>query len=101
MLSYEQARKKVIEQVGKKKGPRATAVVSVWDALGLVLAQEVRTDREYPPFDRSTRDGYALRSKEAGPGAQMKCVGAIKAGDTVSEAVAAGAYVQIMTGAAA
>jgi len=100
MLSYEQARNRLIEEIGKKKGPRATAVVSVWDALGLVLAQEVRTDRQYPPFDRSTRDGYALRSKEAGPGAQLKCVGEIKAGDTVREALAAGTCLQIMTGAA-
>ena len=89
-----------MEEIGRKKGPRATAVVSVWVALGLVLAQEVRTDREYPPFDRSTRDGYALRSKEAGPGAQLKCVGEIKAGDTVREALAAGTCLQIMTGAA-
>ncbi len=100
MLTYEQARNRVVEQVGKRKGPRATAVVSVWDALGLVLAQEVRTDREYPPFDRSTRDGYAVRSKEAVPGAQLKCVGEIKAGDTVREALAAGTCLQIMTGAA-
>jgi len=100
MLSYEQARNRLIEESGGKKGPRATAVVSVWDALGLVLAQEVRTDREYPPFDRSTRDGYALRSKEAGPAAQLKCVGEIKAGDTVREALAAGTCLQIMTGAA-
>ena len=100
MLSYEQARKKVIEQVGKRKGPRAVASVSVWDALGLVLAQEVKTDREYPPFDRSTRDGYAVRSSKAAPGAQLKCVGEIKAGDTVRESLAAGTCWQIMTGAA-
>jgi len=100
MLSYEQARKKVIEQVGKRKGPRAIASVSVWDALGLVLAQEVKTDREYPPFDRSTRDGYAVRSNEAVPGAQLKCAGEIKAGDTVRESLAAGTCWQIMTGAA-
>ncbi len=100
MLSYEQARNKVIEQVGKRKGPRATAVVSVWDALGMVLAQEVKTDRDYPPFDRSTRDGYAIRSNEAAPGARLKCVGEIKAGDTVREALAAGTCLQIMTGAA-
>ena len=100
MLTYEQARNKVVEQVGKGKGPRVTAVVSVWDALGLVLAQEVQTDREYPPFDRSTRDGYAVRSKEAAPGAQLKSVGEIKAGDTVREALAVGTCLQIMTGAA-
>src|SRR5713226_5445887 len=100
MLSYEQARNKVIEQVGKKRGPRATTVVSVWEALGLVLAQEVRTDREYPPFNRSTRDGYAVRSSEAVPHARLKCVGEIKAGDTVREALASGTCLQIMTGAA-
>jgi molybdopterin molybdotransferase len=100
MLSYDQARNKVIEEVGKKKRPRATTVVSVWDALGLVLAQEVKTDREYPPFDRSTRDGYAVRSREAAPGAKLKCVGEIKAGDTVTESLAAGTCLQIMTGAA-
>ena len=74
--------------------------VSVWDALGLVLSQEVKTDREYPPFNRSTRDGYAMLSKDVKPGAQLKCVGEIKAGDTVTQALMPGACVQIMTGAA-
>jgi len=100
MLSYEQARQKIIEQVGKNRGPRATTLVSVWDALGLVLSQEVKTDREYPPFDRSTRDGYAVRAKEAVPGAKLKCVGEIKASDTVRDELAAGTCLQIMTGAA-
>jgi len=100
MLSYEEARRKVIEQVGKTRGLRASGTVGVWDALGLVLAQEVKTDREYPPFDRSTRDGYAVRSGEVKPGAQLKCVGEIKAGDTVTQVLASGACVQIMTGAA-
>jgi molybdopterin molybdotransferase len=100
MLTFEEARQKVIEQVGAKRGPRATSVVGVWDALGLALAQQVKTDREYPPFDRSTRDGYAVRSNEAASGAQLKCVGEIKAGDTVREALAGGTCLQIMTGAA-
>ena len=82
------------------RGPRASTSVSVWDALGFVLTQEVKTDREYPPFDRSTRDGYAVRSSEVRPGAKLKCAGEIKAGDTVTEPLAAGTCVQIMTGAA-
>ena len=100
MLSHEEARRKVIEQVGKMGGPHARASVSVWDALGLVLAQEVKTDRDYPPFDRSTRDGYAVCSRDVKAGAQLKCAGEIKAGDTVTEPLAAGTCVQIMTGAA-
>jgi molybdopterin molybdotransferase len=100
MLSYEEARRQVIEQIGKKRGAPATTDVSVWEALGLVLAQEVKTDREYPPFNRSTRDGYAVRSSEALAGAQLRCAGEIKAGDTVREALALGTCLQIMTGAA-
>jgi molybdopterin molybdotransferase len=102
MLTFEQARAKVIEQTGKLKGPRASGSVSVsvWDALGLVLAQEVKTDREYPPFERSTRDGYAVRSIEVAPAAELRWAGEIKAGDTVTESLATGTCVQIMTGAA-
>jgi len=100
MLTFEEARRKVIEQVGKMRGPRERATVAVWDALGLVLVQEIKTDREYPPFDRSTRDGYAVRSSEVKPGTQLKCAGEIKAGDSVTEALAPGTCIQIMTGAA-
>ena len=60
MLSYQEARKIIFEKVGEKKGPRATEQVRLGDALGYVLAQEVKTDREYPPFNRATRDGYAV-----------------------------------------
>jgi molybdopterin molybdotransferase len=100
MLTYEQARRTVIEKVTNAKGPCATANISVWAALGSVLAEEVKTDREYPPFHRSTRDGYAVRASEACPGATLRCAGEIKAGDTVEQPLAQSTCVQIMTGAA-
>src|SRR5258707_6921595 len=100
MLTYEQARRTVIEQVEKARGPRATVNISVWDALGFVLADEIKADREYPPFHRSTRDGYAVRAMEVSLGATLRCVAEIKAGDTVMLPLAPGACVQIMTGAA-
>ena len=100
MIPYQEARKKIIEQVGKIRGARASASVSVWDALGLVSIQEVKTDRAYPPFDRSTRDGYAVRAIEVAPGTELQCAGEIKAGDVVTGALAVGTCVQIMTGAA-
>jgi len=52
MLSHEQARQTVVDHLQTKKSPRATTVVNVWEALGYVLAQQIKTDREYPPFDR-------------------------------------------------
>jgi molybdopterin molybdotransferase len=100
MLSYEQARQVVIEQVQAKKAPGASASVSLWDALGYVLAQEIAADRDYPPFDRSTRDGYAVRASEARAGATLQCAGEIKAGDSANMALAPGTCLQIMTGAA-
>ena len=100
MLTYQQARQTVIERVKPKRGPRATITTPVWNALGFVLAQEVKTDRDYPPFHRSTRDGYAVRATEATAGAKLHCIGEIKAGDTVTNPLAPGTCVQIMTGAA-
>ncbi len=100
MLTYEQARRTVIEQAQKTTRPRTTAPRSVWDALGFVLAQDVKTDRQYPPFDRSTRDGFAVRASEAVLGAKLPCAGEIKAGDTVGTPLKPETCVQIMTGAA-
>jgi molybdopterin molybdotransferase len=100
MLTYEQARQTVIEQATKKKGPRSTTVVNIWEALGWVLAQPIKTDRAYPPFDRATRDGYAVRAADATKGANLECTGEIKAGDTVTTALRPWTCTQIMTGAA-
>lgn len=101
MLTYEEARRTVIERVSAKAAPpRATAAISVWDALGYVLAQDVATDREYPPFDRSTRDGYAVRAAEVLAGAKLRCAGEIKAGDSITGVLSPGACMRIMTGAA-
>lgn len=100
MLRFEDARQRVIDETGRNRSARPTQSLPVFDSLGYVLAEELRTDREYPPFDRSTRDGYAVRAVETGPAKVLRCVGEIKAGDSVSEALAAGTCVQIMTGAA-
>ena len=100
MLSYQEARKIIIEKVGENKGPRATELLRVVDALGYALAQEVKTDREYPPFNRATRDGYAVFAAAAKAGAKLKLAGEIKAGDRVTKELFAETCVQIMTGAA-
>lgn len=100
MLSYEQARQCLIQKLQASRTPRAVETVSVWQALGRVLALSIKADRDYPPFHRSTRDGYAVRAAEATAGAALRCVGEIKAGDTVTAVLEAGTCVQIMTGAA-
>src|SRR5208337_1589318 len=100
MLRYDEARQMVIQRAGSRPRSMATSKLSVDEALGYVLAEEIRTDREYPPFDRSTRDGFAVRASEAAAGAKLRCVGEVKAGDSVTLPLATGSCVQIMTGAA-
>jgi molybdopterin molybdotransferase len=60
----------------------------------------VQADRDYPPFHRSTRDGFAVRSPDvAHPPAVLERVGEVQAGRSFEGLVAAGQCVQIMTGA--
>ncbi len=71
-------------------------------ALGRVLAEPVVADRDFPPFPRATRDGYAVRASDLdqdGP-VLLRVVGQVKAGDSYDLPVASGEAVEIMTGAA-
>jgi molybdopterin molybdotransferase len=100
MLSFDEARNLVITHGKLNRRVPQTLTLPLRDSLGYVLAQEIRTDREYPPFDRSTRDGYAVRASEAVQGATLPRVGEIKAGDSVTEPLPPATCMQIMTGAA-
>ena len=99
MLTFEQARQEVISQISKLNRAPATVNLSVWDALGYVLAQDLIADRNYPPFNRATRDGYAVRASESTAGAKLPCIGEIKAGDALTQPLQKGTCIQIMTGA--
>jgi molybdopterin molybdotransferase len=99
MLTFEQARHEVISQISKLNRAAATVNLSVWDALGYVLAQDLVADRNYPPFDRATRDGYAVRGSESTADTKLRCIGEIKAGDALTQPLEKGTCVQIMTGA--
>ncbi len=100
MLSYQEARKKVIEIVEARRCRPASEIVQLCDALGRVLAQAVFADRDYPPFDRATRDGFAVRAADvAAQGGTLEIIGEIKAGDSFTGTIGPGQCVQIMTGA--
>ncbi len=101
MLSFQQARGKVIEVAGARRGARTREAVELDAALGRVLTEEIAADRDYPPFDRATRDGFAVRAADlARLPAELRIIGEIKAGDTFCGGVGAGECAQIMTGAA-
>lgn len=102
MLTFDEAREKVAHELSQivAASPREKESVALGEALRRILAEEIRADRPYPPFDRSIRDGFAVRASDVTPGAKLKCDGELKAGDIAEMSLAPGTCIQIMTGAA-
>ena len=99
VLPFPQARE-VVQQYCRKLQPPAQELVSLADALGRVLAESVPADRDFPPFPRATRDGFALRAEDIrNVPAVLRIVGQVKAGTRFEGTVDAGQAVKIMTGA--
>jgi molybdopterin molybdotransferase len=69
-------------------------------ALGQVLAADITADMDSPPFPKSLRDGYAVRSADcAQPNAELKVVEEVPAGKMPTKPVGAGEAIRIFTGA--
>jgi molybdopterin molybdotransferase len=102
VLGFEDARRVVEEHAAQVPPPDAEAV-DLLDVASRVLAEPIVADRDLPPFPRSTRDGYAVRSADlANLPATLDVIGEIRAGATeasIPDAVGAGQAVSIMTGA--
>jgi molybdopterin molybdotransferase len=100
VVSFEQARH-TVEQHAAQISRRETEIVDLSSAAGRVLAEAISADRDFPPFHRATRDGYAVRAGDvANVPAHLKIVGEIKAGDLPDRfKVNPGEAVSIMTGA--
>jgi len=74
--------------------------VPLLESAGRVLAEPVLADRDQPPFDRSTRDGFAVRAADLSAGNALKVIGQVRAGDSwAGAALAPGEAIEIMTGA--
>ncbi len=101
ILSFEEARG-VVEGHASRLRPNGRELLGLLDAAGRILAEPIQADRDYPPFARATRDGYAVcaRDLENLP-AILEVVGEIKAGAAQIPHISAGQAVAIMTGAAA
>src|ERR1700734_2426516 len=74
-----------------------------WRGVGRVLAEGILADRDFPPFARATRDGYAVRTSDLlEVPARLEVVGEVKAGEWPEPgtcSVDRGQAVGIMTGA--
>lgn len=95
MISVYEAQKIIKDQAFALKAEE----ISLELACGRVLAEEVLADRDYPPFNRSSMDGVAVRVVDAGKGDSFRLAGTIYAGDFNVKEYKAGEAVKIMTGA--
>jgi molybdopterin molybdotransferase len=103
ILSFEDARHAVEEHASRLR-PRAKELVELLDAAGRVLAEPINADRNFPPFPRAARDGYALRAADVAKlPATLEIAGEIKAGARLEDlpAIQPGQAAVIMTGAPA
>src|SRR5258708_10038206 len=81
-------------------GAATTEDLPLLQCRGRVLAEAIVADRDQPPFDRSTRDGFAVHAEQLLPGASLTVVGQVRAGQRwLGNPLEPGATIQIMTGA--
>ncbi|WP_224485221.1 molybdopterin molybdotransferase MoeA [Robertkochia aurantiaca] len=67
MITYENAIACVLREAS---GP-ATISVPLEQSQGYILAEDILADRDFPPFDRATKDGIALVAEAAGNGRKV------------------------------
>jgi molybdopterin molybdotransferase len=84
--------------------PLAPTELSLGDASGLVLAEDVAAASALPSFDNSAMDGYAVRVEDVAAASEknpvtLPVVAEVAAGDTGAYALPPGTAIRIMTGA--
>ena len=100
MISVDEA----LEYVLKHFQPLEPEEVEILDALDRVLAEDVYSDIDIPPFDNSAMDGYAVRALDTigasreGP-VTLRVIADLAAGYTTDLVVKPGTAIRIMTGA--
>ncbi len=98
---------KIAEAIGiikRETVPLKTEKVTLADCTGRVLAEDVFSDTDLPPFDRSQMDGYAVRAGDTTKATinapvKLKIVGESAAGSGWHRELKTGEAVRIMTGA--
>lgn len=98
MLTIGEAQEKILQHIQSF----GTTQVPLEEALHQVLAADVLSDRDYPPFHRSAMDGYAIRSADINEKKlrSLTLIGYVHAGQVAGSApFDSGQCIKIMTGA--
>ena len=73
--------------------------VPLSEAAGRVMVRDARAERDQPPFAASAMDGYAVRSQDVTPGAQLTVIGEAAAGHRLNKSLQPFECARIFTGA--
>jgi len=96
MITVEEAEKIILEQATDY----GAEIVPFELALGRVLAEDIRADRDLPPFNRVTMDGIAVNFDAIQGGiSTFRIIGTQAAGDQPLDITEQHQCVEIMTGA--
>src|SRR5262245_31764702 len=93
MLSVAEA----LVAVGRHAAALPPVPLQLNDLLGLRLAEDVTSDVDSPPFDKSLVDGFAVISSD--PAQTLRVIELVTAGSVPTQTVAPGLTISIMTGA--
>lgn len=86
-----------LELIYKHTPKKSTKILPIEQALGYILAEDIKATHNLPPYDNSAMDGYAVKVRDA-----SKCVkvsNTIFAGDNSDAVLKEGCAIKIMTGA--
>jgi len=95
MIPVAEARQRIVSRFD----PLGTETVSLANAVGRVLAEDVAARLTQPPTAVSAMDGYAVRAADTQkPGATLRCIGEAPAGGRFDGTLEPGTAVRIFTG---
>jgi molybdopterin molybdotransferase len=99
MISVEEALERILAEIT----PLSTSRVPLSESLGHVLAEDVISQEDIPPFANSAMDGFALLSRDSKPRdgqpPRLQVTGGVAAGYVADHEVVPGTAMRIMTGA--
>jgi molybdopterin molybdotransferase len=99
VLLFEQAYE-LVQRYCQNLRPVDTEDVALLQSSGRVLAEPVLADRDFPPFPRATRDGFAVQAADLkSVPVVLRVVGQVKAGSSYPRLLSSREAVEIMTGA--
>ncbi|MEM9649796.1 MAG: molybdopterin molybdotransferase MoeA [Bacteroidota bacterium] len=96
MIPFETA----FEKVMGYSTDYGTELIPMENSSGRVLAETIVADRDFPPFDRSTKDGIAVKfTNHVAPGQVFPISGLAQAGSPQQELLDTSSCIEVMTGA--